>query len=68
MAGLYQPRYSSLDDPALDHETRLEEDKGPVALDHIRAVCLQYHVRARIELDGKLVGEMSRDGHFTPAA
>jgi hypothetical protein len=68
VAGLYQPHYSSTDDPALDHETTLEEDRGPVTLDHIRVICLRYHVHARIEIDGRLVGEMTRDGLFTPAA
>ena len=68
VAGLFQPHYSSLDDPALDHETALAEHEGPRTLDEIRVVCLRYHVNARLERDGKLIGEMSRAGVFTRAA
>ena len=67
MAGLFQPHYSSLGDPALDHETALAEQEGPKTLDEIRVVCLRYHVHARLERDGEVVGEMSRAGVFTPA-
>ena len=60
----YQPHYASTDDAERDHETTLAEDQGPKRLEEIAAVCRHYGVRARLSIDGKLVGEMNELGAY----
>jgi len=56
MAGLYEARFASTDDPDLDAETTLLEDRQ-MTLDAVVAACRKYKVRARVIEDGVLVGE-----------
>lgn len=56
----YAVSWQSTDDPDLDAELILLEDREHT-LDEIRAICRRYDVGARV-FDGDLVKELRRDG------
>lgn len=52
---LYSAHFASADDPAIDARTTALEDQ-PMPLEEIFAVCRELRIRARVSLNGDVVG------------
>jgi hypothetical protein len=65
MAELYKAHYATTDDPELDAETARIGEKLQ-SMEEILATCAKYSVRARVEQDGRNVGEIV-SGQFVKA-
>jgi hypothetical protein len=56
-AELYKAHYNTTADPEVDAQTSRLGEKLQ-SMEEILATCAKFSIRARVELDGKIVGEV----------